>query len=349
MLRQWHPLLLLILGSLACDSSAPPTLGLRDRHFQLHWDHLPEDAFIEKLQAEGSSDSLRVMWWNIEQGRETPRLGAPILSTHLTRIIQSSLEPDLLILGEYVRTAISDTTYDLILSRYSDTAFLPYNECDPTVGIFIASQLSFRSLELEKAHWISEKASNKDTERKNWFARLERHDPIGAAQCSFDKPAIHVSLQWGMKHLSIFPIHLLMPWNLIRAEKTTFHSAWEVLRGKDNPLATQARSIRSKVNLALERSSADSALMIGDFNLPKTYGLVDSISFRDLTLGFTDAFDEGAQHTFPTLSSQLEASTPKLKIDHALTLGEIRAELAEVLQIQGSDHYPIYLRLSSLR
>ena len=75
-----------------------------------------------------------------------------------------------------------------------------------------------------------------------------------------------------------------------------------------------------------------------------------STVYRTLTAQLHDAFDLltrniplGFNETFPARCSDSSGHFPPFKIDHSLLSSQVKSRAAEVLELYGSDHYPLYV------
>jgi hypothetical protein len=144
----------------------------------------------------------------------------------------------------------------------------------------------------------------------------------------------------------------------------TFNS---IMSGTDNPLIDQIDDLIFRVNLFLTQAPLDTnILVIGDFNVPRNLAYMTSEGYRRLQDAFKDGFELSESYpTFPSQESpeyfpELEdvyslinnpkgllrsGKIPSVKIDHAFINKHQVVENAHVLELEGSDHYPVYITL----
>jgi hypothetical protein len=73
-----------------------------------------------------------------------------------------------------------------------------------------------------------------------------------------------------------------------------------------------------------------------------TRGPIKTAPYRLVSAGLVDAFGDDATPTYPAASAPAFGSF-HLKIDHFLATPDLAFDAAQVLPLQGSDHYPIFI------
>ncbi|CAK0768458.1 hypothetical protein CCP3SC1_530008 [Gammaproteobacteria bacterium] len=300
------------------------------------WD---EDVRPETLQIIVEASGYRIFWWNVRNGLVNRKLPKPSLDENLISLIHSSIRPDLLAFAEYSSKALAAETQNRLAEVYPYHHFEPYNSANTAVGIAIYSRTKLAMELLGHLDWTPpslESITEKNTYRKSW--RLIKD--------SFTRPLLCLKIVRRDTPFYILPVHLLDPWRILLKRKGVLSTMAEVMGGSDNPLWFQMGyledNLRKRFGDDLGRSPF---LIFGDFNTPQGSGL-STIGYRRLTKTLKDVI-AGNPTTFPAQSSPERKHFPELNLDHGFTNGQLEVSVAEVLPLQGSNHYALYFVLEN--
>lgn len=348
------------MGLGACKTSESSPAGPEARL----WDEDSEggDTAVERLAARnGSTASLRVMWWNIQRGElaaeitRRARAGSHLpesyfnpLFLNMDWITRAPLKPDVLVLGEFHDNGVSTDVKNLLEKRYKHRFFSRYSEDlgDERLGIAVYSRYPIEEFRRAGLDWTPLRASAAERERyrRQW---IRKSGSTPRAFRTYRRTYLNLIIRKpGRRPVHLVPVHLVQPWNHMRRFKSAVRTAWNLVFSEDNPLMYQLRRLRGHLewDFGPYLTEAD-VLTLGDFNIPKTL-LLETEGYERISNGLTEAFT-GQPLTFPAASSPLRREQPyrsqPLKLDHAFASSSLEFTESAVLPLQGSDHYPIYV------
>lgn len=323
------------------------------------------DRKIDRLRV--NKNALKVLWWNIRYGKlakeaEEKNLDAiNPLEHNIRALMNSDLKPDILIFSEYSLSSFSESTTDYLLHNYSTVAYENNNALDNT-GIAVFTNLQIQGHTRRELDWapLLRTRNEKIKYRDAWIKEFKE-------ALFWDRSYWRLSFEYKNKFYHIMPVHLLQPWDAIQKKHNFIfgfiRAGVESLFGDFNPLVQQVRRLLSaytidaagilRTNPSFDRIHPgfypdDRAMIIGDFNIPKSYFGFESLSYKYITSVLKDTFDnfeDENDYTHPTPSAPEHWSYPNLKIDHAFVNDQVDVKAAEVLPLKGSDHFPIYVSI----
>lgn len=300
------------------------------------------------------------MWWNIQQGTLAKKLQKKddylikrnFLTENITTLIESSLKPEILIFGEYSPGAIDQETLNELADHYPYSMFSKYNlrlTGRNAYGILIFSTIRFTEARRAVLDWIPPGMSRR---RAIDYFRMYWRERSGDATTKYERTYqnLRFESQRGGPGFHIVPVHLVQPWSGFARMYGEVETIYSVLYSDDNPLVNQVYYLRQNLKKDFgKRFNGHPLLVIGDFNVPKMK-LVNVRGYEYASEGFSEVFGKNCPVTFPAVSSQFIDKFPykykRLKLDHAFINDHVSVKAAEVLNLKGSDHYPVYLVLN---
>ena len=278
--------------------------------------------------------STSLMWWNIgcSSTLNLDKLSNDMRSNfspdsswkNLETIIDTSYEPDILILGEYCPSAFSHPTYKKLEEHYphihrvvkTNPNFKKRN------GLRVFSKHPLNVLEefqLGHGNFVSDYLYSLCPIRN--FKKNE--------DWTRNQSIIEVKIP--KKNFTLFPVHLANPWKAISVCKNPLFALGEIYTSETNVNYVQTLEVIETVQ------NYSAALIIGDFNTPKRGGwFFDSNAFKNLQTVFGETL---INSTAPTYLDKTK-DFPAASIDHAFSK-DIKIKYGEVLPLSGSDHLPI--------
>lgn len=282
-----------------------------------------------------ASRGLRVFWWNIANGGSEGDVRT--LSSNLELLVRSKIKPDVIALGEYSAKALPKATLDLLVATYEARQFIAYNKLTST-GIAVFSRLPLKTVRAATLRWVPSALSPDAAEayREYW---AKGHGDGGDG--FYVRPLREIQVVYEGKAIGLTPIHLAQPWRQLSKQtdgKVDFalKTMSELYFRTSNPLITQL----SVLTNWLKSGMTPEKLVLGDFNLPRSFAGIPTLGFRRLERVLDSAIPH-VENSFPTPSSP--HSYPPMQIDHAFIAGELQSVAAGVLPLKGSDHYSVYV------
>jgi endonuclease/exonuclease/phosphatase family metal-dependent hydrolase len=292
------------------------------------------------------TSSLKMIWWNIHEGRTRTDSTITDFNQSLASLLGSNHSPDVILMGEY-----SDQAFTPALLKSLETIF-PYHQLfsydsSSTDGVAVWSKIrydvvSVRPLDFTPANLTD---SEKVDYRLKWCGRSD--DCI--------RPYVHLSLKPNgntgktyevvATHINDFWRNSLNPGSSNRAAKA-LQTLIEVCAGEDNPLWYQLVQFREALEKDFrDRLTKTPLLIVGDFNMPTDvpFTLIKTLGYRKISYDLINAMP--TTPTFPTAGATEAATIPKIAIDHAFINPEISVLNSQVLPLVGSHHYPLYLEI----
>lgn len=320
-----------------------------------YWDESPTGA--HENFARCHEGQLSVLWWNtLYTGQLSRKLRDQMiaegqtatspLDENLKAMATSRSCLKMIALGEYIPGDLEPETEAVLRKRFPYVRFFPYNDSAVESGLAVFSEVPFDVTESE-LDWLPENGS--DREREAYRDRWMKYD--AAEVNKFTRKLIRLRMDWHGRKINIMPVHLLMPWEMIKAEYEPFGkiiAGWSLMYGTDNPLIHQIRSLTKQLREFTKEqvSSEDGFCLLGDFNLPDQLYRQVPIGMLNLISEMKPVFSSSIP-TFPAASAPAISVYPRMMIDHAFIRGNIKAVEAQVLPLQGSDHYPLVLTLET--
>lgn len=282
-----------------------------------------------------AAKGLKIFWWNIANGAS--EADPDVLRANLELLASSPLAPDVIALGEFSSRSLPEPTYSQLASKYPHRTFIRYNAGTST-GIAVFSKHAMTPIRAASFRWIPSALSEEQAAdyRESW---APGHADGGDG--FYVRPLRELRLDVEGKSIAFTPIHLAQPWRELgkRSDGTidfALATLSELYFGTENPLITQVNVL---VNWLKAGTNANRVL-VGDFNLPRSFVGVPTLGFRRLDRVLEPAITQ-VENSFPTPSSP--HSYPPMQIDHAFVSGQVSAPVAGVLPLKGSDHYPLYV------
>jgi len=323
--------LLCVLGNTNAYSISEPAKSIFDNFI---WD---EEIKLESFQTIVETQGYRILWWNIRNGLVSRKLPRSSLDENLRSFVQSSIRPDMMAFSEYSKRSLSAETQARLAEAYPYRHFQPYNLDNTTIGIAVYSNTKFEIEFLDYLDWTPPSLlsiTEKNTYRNDWQPDID----------FFTRPLFCLKIMKKGEPFYVLPVHLLDPWRILRRRKGTIFTAWEVMGGTDNPLWFQMGYMEDNLHQRFGDDLARSPFIIfGDFNTPEVTFL-NTIGYRQLTKVLKDVI-VGNPTTFPAKSSIDRKDFPELSLDHGFANSKLNVKVAEVLPLQGSNHYALYFIL----
>lgn len=282
-----------------------------------------------------NSKGLKVFWWNIAHGGAEGDVRA--LAGNIELLVRSKIKPDVMVLGEYTAKALPAATFELLADAYPERQFIAYNRLTSS-GIAVFSRVPLKTVRAATLRWVPSALSPDAAEayRQYW---AKGHSDGGDG--FYVRPLREIQIVYEGKAIGLTPIHLAQPWRQLSKQADgrvdfAFKTMTELYFGTSNPLITQLAVLTNW----LKAGTTPEKLVLGDFNLPRSFAGVPTLGFRRLERVLDSAIPR-VENSFPTPSSP--HSYPPMQIDHAFIAGELQSVVAGVLPLKGSDHYPVYV------
>ncbi len=313
----------------------------------LEWDIVPQTALLTRVN--DAASGLRVLWWNIGKGvsskKQKATLGYSPLDRNLQRLPLTHMGPDVLILGEFLPSYLESDTLQVLEAAYPYRARFPYAKNtegqEREIGVF--SRVPFQSRYFSEAlDFVPMGASVGEQEayREEWSkgSMTREHEWVRSYQ--------RIEFTTARGTVSLVPVHFSQPWALITATDGKWAAAFDMMLTGDHPIANQIERLFARLRSDLgEAWSRSPVVVLGDFNLPKqVYGIRPS-ALAPFRFPTHDVLASRSEFSFPAISDPDSKSVPQLRIDQAWGTASSLVTDAEVLQIRGSDHYPIWMSL----
>ena len=302
---------------------------------EFEWD---EAILPESLANLTSVQGLRVMWWNIHDGRPAAK-PAPYLSRNLIQLIHSELAPQVIVFAEYRDSSLSPEALNEVNKAYPHTFkwSYPYSF---GYGLVLYSKYPFQLSKLENMD-VTPIANIQEPEQEQ-YRNFWCGSQLGCLRlfASFD---INVN----GKNIQLIAVHIFDVWRRYSAVNGKARTAQEIVFGNKNPLENQLIRFKGLLDEKLISPSGERppSIIIGDFNIPKRLLGFQPLMYRGLKQNLVEVFQKNPI-SFPAKSADERGHYPKMLIDHAFLSGAIQSDAAKVLPLRGSDHYPLYMILN---
>lgn len=301
---------------------------------------------LKKLGELSKKRARTILWWNVAWGHYN---GDGSLDKNLLGLVNSKVSPDVIVMGEYKPQAFTMPTIAALELTYPHMAFVPSEPGDAT-GVVIWSKHPFKSSAVYPLDWTSMRATATEQEayRNEWTS----FDPGWVKYWNRAFAHYEVAFTDGAL-VNVAPVHLCSPWSTVFKKIGTWKTLRTMMGAQDNPLLFQQQrlleDLKRDFGANLDRAPL---ILIGDFNVPAKIPVPivggTPKQFKLLRGPLEDAVDND-DDTFPTKSTAHDQSGPlknhSIKIDHAFYNKKIKGARAEVLNLKGSDHYPVLMQI----
>lgn len=286
-----------------------------------------------------------------QEERERRQNGLPpinILESNLRCLAERDDGPDFILLGEAKESRFSSRVRASLFRAYRYRVEIPYTSLQTDRGFWILSRIPFE-VSTEPLDWVD--PALKSNDRKAYETRWTKEYNIAASYMA--RTFAVLTFKMNEKTFRVIPVHLLMPWAVIRdhASFGKFAAAFEMIAGTEHPLYNQIANLKNKIDRLRSRHPNDHVLVLGDFNMPSEFMGIRPKSWSYLIGGhpkhgsIRDAFSDQPA-TWPAFFGDQETTPQAVAIDHALVSPGVRVHSAEVFPFVGSDHYPLFLSIS---
>jgi len=302
--------------------------------FAFDWDKSVDASVLQKIK---TKSGLRVLWWNVHDGKIAEGDQGVAFNHNIYDLIHSTIAPDVISLAEYQESDLSPMILKELERLYPNHILQEYPGAH-LFGLGIYSKYPFDVSSLDLLDITPLKAMS-DAERDAY-----RTDWCKGGMCV--RPMLILNLKMNGKSIKLVPIHFFDCWREVMNRVGKVGTLKEIIIGKENPLLNQILRFRQILESKLGSELVHGNVAIfGDFNTPEKLLGLSTIGYEKISAGLKDA-TEGNDDTFPSLGSQEHGHFPSMQIDHALASPALGVAAGEVLPLRGSDHYPLYLILS---
>ena len=337
----------LIVTFVAATQVLPVFMGPAWASGPVEWDTAPQQSMLSRMN--DAQSGLRVLWWNIGKGISSQKqkavLGYSPLDRNLQALPESSAGPDVLILGEYLPTYLEPETLEYLTKAYPYRARYSYAQSRigqaREIGVFsrlpFVSQIVSEGLDFAP---MGGTVAEQEAYRQKWSKGSL------ARQQEWVRSYQRLEFTTSRGKVSLVPVHFSQPWALIREVDGSLTVGTEMLLANNHPIANQIVRVMDLLAKDLGPSWWKSSVVIlGDFNLPRRIYGVEPAALTVFNQWTRDALYWRKSFSFPAISDPDSQSVPPFRIDQAWGTPSTRVEDAEVLQIRGSDHYPIWVSI----
>lgn len=283
-----------------------------------------------------------------EEMRKRRQSGLPpinILEWNLRCLAERSDGPEMIVLGEAKESSFSSAVRASLFKNYPFRAEIPYTSLQAKRGFWVLSRIPFE-VSAEPLDWVDPKLNAQ--ERRAYEVKWTQQYRISASYMA--RSFVVITFQQNGKSFRLIPVHLLMPWAVIREHATfgKFSAAFEMIAGTDHPLYHQIKNLKTKIDQLRTKNPRDPVIVMGDFNMPSEFMGIRPKGWSYMIGGHPkhgsvrDAFSNQPP-TWPAFFGDQDTSPEAVAIDHALVSPGVRVRAAEVLPFVGSDHYPLFL------
>lgn len=315
-----------------------------------------------------AQSSVNVLWWNVgganfangshdgPYSREKLEPSLIQLVSHQWKTSRDSKAvapvPDVMMFGEYYEGFFSSQTLEILKETYPYQKGFLYNNLGRDLVIKVFSKVPFYSrYRSEALTWASQA-----------FQKTHPDDDLVYLR-SFQ--SLH--FEFLNQRIHLVPMHLAQPWERQRYDDVglsqhngepfmgalpgTLEVIHDILYSDQNPLGYQAKVLQKVYQQEQEEvgnSTEDVWLRMGDCNIPnQLLGVTPKI--YSLLKGQSEALALKGDHdyTYPA-NADHQGLHKKMQIDHVFydALGSFAIQ-GEILDLQGSDHYPVLVTLQN--
>lgn len=314
-------------------------------------------------------ESISILSWNIQHGETNDYLGGHVLQERLINAIHKYDAPEVILLHEFNPDVLGKETMAEIQKSYS-LFYQPYNSTALIgIGALIAHGLEYThrmGRELDFTPLDMAKRA-REAYRAEWNAK----DSYQARHYLRTYMRFSINTKRGPVH--VIPVHTIQPWDLMEDElqeklqrkykfgkipSTLLSKAMigsSVVISKNNPLYHQLIYWLNAVEDDVAQHFAGAqeirhhtAVMMGDWNFfSHLTSKIETAPYKLLkSRGFTGALPHDIK-TFPTPEAPTSSTYPPIQIDQAYITPCTVALEARAMKWQGSDHYPIRVKVRS--
>ena len=302
-------------------------------------------------QLKPGENSLSVFWWNVRSADLNSyyfkKYKKNVLDENLIEIASLENAPDVLILGEFFEPHHGPGTYARLKEHYPFAEEFPYNAEGSPLSILVLSKFPFTyHYEVNAIDWAPIDSSVRDREKykQDWV----NHYQFQKANTQFTRSFQSVRVKKNGQFYSIAPTHISQPWAIMGRVDGKLLTVSALLEGTQNPYYNSVlhyRRVLEKYEDSI--STQEPFLAIGDFNIPSTLFKVAPVGFKELGSNLVDVPIHGPYKTFPARSAPVDTVMPAMNLDHGLTRQNVNTDEAVSPRLMGSDHYPLWLVISS--
>ncbi len=327
--------------------------------------------YLPSHKREGNN--IQILWWNIagEQNFDTKKRNRTfnyysvleynlVLLTYLPR--HSS--PDIIVLGEFYRPAITMEVQDLLKRIYPYHALFTYKSQKPDYGFLVLSKYPFNKVIQKPLDW--DPPGMNEPQKKIYRQQIRSMYVDELYPRVFNRTFYVLKFFDSQRKRALFqmtPVHLIHPWKTNRnnpiVEKFSYRYAkkllkkiplvYDVLFQRGNPLTNQLTYLLEAYQENIDQLNQLGYLMIGDFNL-MSLPVVNENFYTLYSQGYSDITNilinpsEVVWPTFPTFGldclTNKRQDIPGMQLDYVFTNDLIQGRTV-MLPLAGSDHFPI--------
>lgn len=284
---------------------------------------------IKRIKLNNKKTKLSVLWWNIGYNKYSLPYDKNITQLENTLITHNWQKYDLVAFGEFQESALKEENLKHIYNIFPYKKVIKYGSEDYQ-NYLVLSKYKFNIIEKElnwvDTSWCIKKQEEYKEEAKKHYGLM----------ISGKRKVINIKLKKdGKEYNSIF-YHLNNPWVVYQEKYGKLKTLSKILFSNNHPLYYQMKEFKRFIN-----KNKENLLMLGDANCPNDILGITPSCFKHINNIIPVKIDLMKRSTFPAKESKVSRSY-SLKIDHAHT--EMDSEI-KVLDIKGSDHYPVILKI----
>lgn len=323
-------------------------------NYGFYCDKSMSPKLIEKFKVVKNNE-LSIFWWNIAGGA----IGSNDLNKNLDGMVSSSIQPDIILLGEYTGNELSYKVLKDINKLYPYSKNINYNSKNKNTKLKIFSKFKFNLLVNTTIDATPIHATPNEIEdfTREWL------DLLGYAK-SLERPYNLIELSKNNKKYYISFTHLLNPWSGLLEKIKRNRPSWlektakialfrKISFGSNDPLYHQIEKLKNRLSVDIKTKIPKKApfILVGDFNAPKNsfpkeYSFstlkLKSNTYRVLSKDLIDVFKNIDINTIPTETSKTLENKYSFQIDHIFRNKTAIVVENEILYLKGSDHYPLW-------
>lgn len=284
---------------------------------------------IRRIKLNNKKTNLSVLWWNIGYNRYSLPHDNNITQFEYNLLNHNWNQYDLVTFGEFQENTLKKESLKHIYNIFPYNKVIKYGSEDHQ-SYLVLSKYKFNIIEKE-LDWVDNNWSIE--EKQKYKEESKKHYGL---MRSGKRKIINVKLEKeGKKYNSIF-YHLNNPWVIYQERYGKLKTLSKILFSNNHPLYYQMKAFKRFIN-----KNKENLLMLGDANCPHSILGITPSCFKHMNNIAPIKIDLMKKSTFPSKESKAITSY-SLKIDHAHT--EMESTI-EVLDLKGSDHYPIILKI----
>lgn len=293
---------------------------------------------ILPLSSRVKADELSVLWWNTECAAEARAGQRAFVQSNLKELSARENKIDVVLLGEFCAANIAPETLEALSKQYPYFKHINYNNDSLGFGFGVYSAHPIAFSETKILDWVpaSEPLASQNIYRSFWQNN-------NTNTVNFKRAYTNLKIIKNNKSYNLVPVHLAHPWeSYLKVFFKNSHKlaslaiAHELLTGTRNPLMCQLENLFTQIKNDFQNPDDYRLMLIGDFNFPTDIARVPTAGYRLIK---NNGFVNGMTSRQPTQRYR------NLKIDQAFISEGSALSDSEVLPLEGSDHYPIFVRL----